>query len=142
MSSSGLITVNHIAIIAAASAQQTNSTIISNATTLAGRIEGFTPNYSYLIFGEWNMTLAKPLAQSQSSPIAKTFDSSFTEGFTTEGRPRPFIVVDNFTISDFKQISASTNGKTSATINGTATITQHTDKGETTQNVPISIKLM
>jgi hypothetical protein len=104
----GLITVNHIAVIAAATAQQTNSTIISNSTILAGDIYSCKDECNYGVAGQWNMSLEKPLSQSQANPIAKTFDSSFTlRAFCCPA----FEPLDKFTISNFKQTSAAINGK-------------------------------
>jgi hypothetical protein len=112
-----------------ASAQQPNLANISNATTLEGTLSAFEgAEPAYIVVGIWNMSLAKPLSQSQLNPIAKTFDSSFTisAGFHD---PEP----ERITISNFKQTSTG-----NATVNGNATII--IDATRTIQNVPINIK--
>jgi hypothetical protein len=90
-------------------------------------------NPAWIVQGQWNMSLAKPLAQSQPNPTANTFDSSYTMEMLNGTAKHRHV------ISDFKQTSSSMNGNTAATINGTATITM---KEGPVQNVPISIKLM
>jgi hypothetical protein len=138
---SGLTTVNQDAIIPAASAQQPNPAIISSTTTLRGDIsDTFGSEPEWIVAGNWSMSLANPLAQSQPNPIAKTFDSSFTMSpFFLHG---PHIG-DKITISNFKQTSASMNSRTSATINGTANIHRTTNNGKPTiQNAPISIHII
>jgi len=141
ISSSGLTAVYQIAIIPVASAQQPNPAIISNSTTLRGDIsDTFGSEPAWIVAGNWSMSLANPLAQSQPNPIAKTFDSFFTTS--------PFVLHgphfgDKITISNFKQTSASMNDRTSATFNGTATINRTTNNGKSTiQNAPISIDII
>jgi hypothetical protein len=131
VSFSGLTTVN---------AQQPNPAIISNATTLRGVIsDSFGSEPAWIVAGNWSMSLANPLAQNQPNPIAKTFDSTITmHPFLLHG-PRSY---DKITISNFKQTSASMNGRTYATFNGTVTI-RTTDNGKpTTENAPISIDII
>jgi hypothetical protein len=126
-------TVNHISIIPKVSAQKANSAIMSKATTLRGSLSrlNILEYPAWRLAGQWNMSLAKPLA-SQPNPIAKSFDSSLVHS-TLSGAAK-----HKDTISNFKQTNSSMNGKTSATINGTATITMGV---VVKQNVPISIKL-
>jgi hypothetical protein len=89
---------------------------------------------AWLVGGSWNMSLAKPLAQSRPNPIAKTFDSYMVHSCCAlSGRIKHTDIISNF-----KQTSAIMNGTTSATFNGTATITINT---LSLQNIPISIKL-
>jgi hypothetical protein len=143
VSFSGLTTANQIAIIPSTSAQQPNPATISNSTTLRGDIsDSFGSEPEWIVAGNWSMSLANPLSQSQPNPIAKTFDSSFTMSpFVIHG---PHSIGDKITISNFKQTSAHMNGRTSATFNGTATINRTTNNGEpsTIQNAPISIDII
>ena len=81
------------------------------------------------------MTLANPLEQSSSTnpPMAKSFNANF-EMVMLNGSAK-----HEHSVSDFKQISSSSNADGSAKINGTATITM---KDGPVTEVPIEISIM
>jgi peptidoglycan/xylan/chitin deacetylase (PgdA/CDA1 family) len=117
----------------------------NNSTNLMGSIASLQNNGkgkpAWLLQGQWNMKLAEPLEANRPNATATVFNASFVM-LTLNGS-----LLHTHTISDFKQTSSAftINGnKTSATFNGTATITMTNGSinYSSLNHIPISLRII